>query len=63
MNAPIKPKSPITRDVNSSTKRRLNFSTIGVIHTEEKDGEPEVTSRYRGMPWARMAKLIMERND
>ena len=78
MNAPIKPKSPITRDVKSSTKRRLDFSTIGVIHTEDEDGEPEVTSRYRSLSdssavikkkinkdllWVHLAKLVMERND
>jgi hypothetical protein len=54
---------PKTRNVHSSAKRRLDFSAIGVIRTEEKDGEPEVTSRYRGMPWAHLAKLVMERND
>lgn len=78
MNAPSKPKSPIARDVNSSTRRRLDFSTVGVIHTEDEDGEPEVTSRFRSlsdsatvlekkinkdMLWAHLAKLVMERND
>lgn len=53
---------PKTRNVHSSAKRRLDFSAFGDIHTEEKDGEPEGTSRYMGMLWAHLAKLVMERN-
>lgn len=79
MDAPIKPKVRVTYPTLSSVKRRLDFdSTNATIHTQEDDGEPEVTSRYRSVSesstfsrkklkkdllWEHLVRLVVARND